>query len=229
LAEPDRDTGGDLRGAGVRVGHVGGVPKAILVDNAKALATIADPARFCCNIRFLELCGYYRCEPIACHPNRPRTKGKVERPFFFLERHLIKGNTWTDLDAFTEALRQFSTDELDQNVHGTTGERPIERFAREGDALTPLPGRPFIGTHELLRKVSWDCLVSFAGSRYSVPWPYAGKQVWLRPAQGTHLVIRNQTGEEIASHHLSDQKGVTRINPAHYEGLRGGIPAPNRC
>ena len=204
--------------------HFGGVPKTLLVDNPKSFVSNADPAHFQWNTRFLELCGHYRFEPRACHPNRPRTKGKVERPFFYLEQHLIKGGTWQDLDGFGEALRRFSAEELDQQVHGTTRERPDERFARERDLLTPLPTRPFVGTHELVRKVSWDCLVSFEGSRYSVPWPYAAKQVWLRPSQGTRLVVRNQRGEEIACHHVSDQKGVTRIDPAHYAGLRGNHP-----
>ena len=128
-----------------------------------------DPARFAWNIRFLELCGDYRVEPVACAPGRPRTKGKVERPFFYLEQHLLKGGAWADLDAFADDLLRFSA-ACDALVHGTTGERPIDWFERARDLLTPLPTRPFIGTHEAVRKVSWDCLVSFGGSRYSVPW-----------------------------------------------------------
>ena len=204
-------------------GSVGGAPKKILVDNARAFVTDADPARFAWNIRFLELCGHYRVEPVACAPGRPRTKGKVERPFFYLEQHLIKGGAWADLDAFAADLLRFSA-ECDALVHGTTGERPIDRFERERDLLTPLPTRPFVGTHEAVRKVSWDCLVSFGGSRYSVPWPYAAKQVWLRPSRGTHLAVRNQRGEEIARHALSARTGVTVLDPAHYTGLRTDQP-----
>ena len=65
-------------------GSIGGAPKKILVDNARAFVTEADPARFAGNIRFRELCGHYRVEPVACAPGRPRTKGKVEQPFFYL-------------------------------------------------------------------------------------------------------------------------------------------------
>lgn len=204
-------------------GYFGGAPKTVLVDNPRAFVTDSDPARFCWNTRFLELCGYYRVEPVACARGRARTKGKVERPFFVLEQHLIKGGQWADLDDFARALLAFSA-ELDEQVHGTTGERPTDRFDRERALLTPLPTRPFVGTHEAVRKVSWDCLVSFGGSRYSVPWPYAAKQVWLRPSRGTHLAVRNQRGEEIARHALSARKGVTVLDPAHYEGLRTDQP-----
>jgi hypothetical protein len=83
---------------------------------------------------------------------------------------------------------------------------------------------PFIGTHEQISKVSWDCLVSFAGSRYSVPWRYAGKQVWLRASQGRLLLVRSQDGQEIARHTLTGHKRCTVIVPDHYDGLRRQTP-----
>jgi hypothetical protein len=177
----------------------------------------------------LELCGHYRVEPVACHPHRPRTKGKVERPFFSLEQQLMKGGAWADLDDLARALLAYSQ-ELDQQTHGTTGERPLVRFEGAGGVggeraqLTPLPARPFVGTHEEVRKVSWDCLVSFGGSRYSVPWRHAATQVWLRPSRGTHLLVRDRHGEEIARHALAARKGVTVLDPAHYAGVRTDQP-----
>jgi transposase len=208
--------------AGLR--HFGGSPGELLVDNPRAFVTNANPMHFEWNRYFLELCGHYSIEPVACQPGRPRTKGKVERPFFYLEQQFIKGRSWGSFDAFARELAAFCTEELDQLVHSTTGERPIDRFEAEREKLAPLPDRPFVGTHEEMRKVSWDCLVSFAGSKYSVPWEYAGKRVWVRASQGTHLLIRNQKGEEIARHVVSARKGATVMEKAHYEGLRRGLP-----
>lgn len=208
--------------AGLR--HFGGSPKELLVDNPRAFVSNANPLHFQWNLNFLGLCGHYSLKPVACQPGRPRTKGKVERPFFYLEQHLIKGNAWDSFDAFARDLAAFAGDELDHTVHSTTGEAPIERFQQEKDLLTPLPALPYVGSHEEMRKVSWDCLVSFAASRYSVPWQYAGKHVWLRASQGSTLVVRSQRGEEIARHRLSAQKGATVIDPAHYEGLRKALP-----
>jgi len=208
--------------AGLR--YFGGAPKELLVDNPRAFVSNPNPFHFQWNTHFLQLCGHYAIKPVACQPRRPRTKGKVERPFFYLEQHLIKGNAWDSFDAFARDLAAFAADELDLLVHSTTGERPLDRFAREKDLLTPLPSLPFVGSHEEMRKVSWDCLVSFAGSRYSVPWQYAGKHVWLRPSQGVTLAVRSQKGEEIASHRLAAQKGATVIDQRHYEGLRKGLP-----
>jgi transposase len=202
----------------------GGAPKELLLDNAKAFVADARPDRFAWNPRFLELCGHYAIEPIVCQPGRPQTKGKVERPFFYLEEQLIKGRAWPDFDAFAADLARFVADDVDVRVHSTTQERPIDRFAREQPALTPLPRAPFIGSHEESRKVSWDCLVSFRGARYSVPWVYAGQRVWARASQGRRLLLRNQGGEEVARHALAATKGVTVLVAEHYAGLRQDQP-----
>lgn len=203
--------------AGLR--HFDGAPKELLVDNARAFVDDASPQHFAWNRHFLELCGHYSIQPHACYPGRPRTKGKVERPFYYLEQQFIKGGAWRDFDDFVRSLATFVAEDLDLGVHSTTGERPLDRFGQEQSLLTPLPTLPFIGSHEEMRKVSWDCLLSFCGTRYSVPWPYAGKHVWLRTSQGRRLLVRNQKGEAIACHDLAP-KGATIIDQAHYQGLR---------
>lgn len=134
----------------------GGVPKEVLVDNARAFVTDAHPEHFQWNRVFLEFCGHYAFQPMACRPARPQTKGKVERPFFYLEQHFIKGGVWPSFDAFAAALATFTTAELDLLVHTTTGERPIDRFAQERAVLTPLPERSFVGTQEHLRPPQAD-------------------------------------------------------------------------
>jgi transposase len=204
--------------------HFGGAPKELLVDNAKVFVSDARPAHFTWNRHFLELCGHYAVQPVACQPYRPQTKGKVERPFFYLEQHFIKGHTWPTFAALAQDLAHFIADDLDVRIHSTTQERPLDRFVHEQPHLTPLPARPFVGTHEPSRTVSWDCLVSFGGSRYSVPWAYAGHRVWVRPSQGRRLSVRTQDGEPIATHDLAVVKGTTVIDPAHYVGLRASVP-----
>jgi hypothetical protein len=148
----------------------------------------------------------------------------VERPFYYLEQHFIKGHSWSGLDDLMTDLAAFTADELDRRIHSTTGEAPLTRFAVEQGVLTPLPPLPFVGTFELTRKVSWDCLIPYAGSRYSVPWRYAGKQVWLRASQGRLLLVRSQEGQEIARHALTGHKHCTVIVPDHYDGLRRRTP-----
>ncbi len=204
--------------------HFGGVPKTALVDNAKAFVLNAHPDRFAWNPTFLELCGYYCLEPRACAPHRPQTKGKCEKPFAFLENHFIKGHSWEDFPHFCRELARFTAEVVDRREHHTTHQPPLERFAEDLPHLTPLPATRYVGIHALTRKVSWDCMIAYDGSRYTSPSPYAGKRVWLRVSQGRRLEILSPTGAVLATHALSPTKGATIIDPAHYEGLRKDTP-----
>jgi hypothetical protein len=160
--------------------------------------------------------------PTACQPYRARTKGKVERPFFYLEQQFIKGTRFASVSHFLEELAAFEREDLDVRVRTTTQERPIDRFERELPHLMPLPEQRFVGTLAMSRKVSWDCLVSYQGNRYSVPATYAGKLVWLLPSRGSRLVVLDAKRDVLAEHQLSRAKGTIVMRPEHYAPLRRG-------
>jgi transposase len=187
--------------------HFGGTTSQLLVDNAKVLVKDARPG----------------LEPRACLPRRAETKGKVERPFYFLEQHFIKDNEFVDFPDFCRKLSDF-TMELDYRMHQTIGVAPIERFEEEREALCPLPTTMLSGNCSLFRKVSWDCLISYDASKYSVPFTYAGKDVWVKVSQGAYLEIFSRGAERLASHRLSLKKGSIVIDETHYEGLKKQSP-----
>jgi len=203
----------------------GGVPHVLLVDNPKALVTQPRPdLRF--NRTFREFAGHYGFEPQACWPYRAQTKGKVERPFRILEEYFIKGNHFAGFSCLVLELQAFLAGSINARIHGTTRERPVDRFRREQAALIPLPERRFISTSQLWRKVSADCLVCYDYSRYSVPSDYAYKSVWIRPEKGVRLEIYAQDGKLIARHEIPRRRGETVMDDAHYQGLareEGGL------
>jgi hypothetical protein len=133
---------------------------------------------------------------------------------------VLKGRTFTSLLDLHYELARFETDDLDVRVHATTHERPIDRIQAEVPHLTPLPAQRFVGTLALSRKVSWDCLVSFHGSRYSVPAVYAGKRVWLLVSRGTHLLALDAQRQIVAEHALSQRHGTAVLIQEHYATLR---------
>ncbi len=197
---------------------LGGVPHKLLVDNPKALVTHPRPAlRF--NRTFAEFAGHYRFQPVACWPARAQTKGKVERPFRIFEEYFIKGSVFTGFDDFLRRLSLFAVHQLNERIHGTTRERPLDRFQREQPALIALPEHRFVGTGQHWSKVSGDCLVYYDRSRYSVPSEYAYKEVWIRSDHGVRLEIYARTGKLIATHRLAERAGATVIQAAHYRNL----------
>ncbi|MGB9881122.1 MAG: Mu transposase domain-containing protein, partial [Anaerolineae bacterium] len=202
----------------------GGSPKMLVVDNHRTMVDKCGPTDFRWNPLFLELCGHYSIQPVHCASGNARAKGKVENPFRYLEDHFIKGGRWDSFEHFLAELQRFTREELDVMVHGTTQRRPIDLFAEEQPHLTPLPAGRFVSTREQFRKVSWDCLISFEGNRYSVPHPYAGKSVWVKVSRGKYLLVLDMRGEVIATHELCRDKGHTIISKQHYEGLRQAQP-----
>ena len=86
------------------------------------------------------------------------------------------------------------------------GRVPLERFPREG--LTPLNGQPDYDTSYVSRRqAAKDCLVSYRGNRYSVPYAYAGKSVTVRQPLDTDTIRIFHQRNLIAEHELAPGKG----------------------
>jgi len=80
----------------------------------------------------------------------------------------------------------------------------------------------YVGIQEEFRSVTADCLISYGGNRYSVPWAYHRSQVWVRVSKGIRLQVFSQKNRLIATHDLSLEKGKIIIDKAHYKGYRAG-------
>jgi hypothetical protein len=108
-------------------------------------------------------------------------------------------------------------------VHGTTHERPLDRFARE--TLTPLASHPPYHYHATRRRiVAADALVAIAAGRYSVPVRYVGQAVDVREPP-THYVI--VAGDTCIAQHAKVGRHAVVMEPAHYHGLlRPGAAPP---
>lgn len=204
--------------------HLGGSPRDVLIDNAKSLVLEHlknDAIRF--HPDFLELAGAFRFHPRACQLFWARTKGKVERPFYYIEQHFIKGNTFQSIEDLIQRGHQFILD-WNQKEHATTREKPVDRYEQEKSLLTPLPEYRYYQSIRELRKVSWDCLVSYKGSRYSVHHAFAGQRVWVTASHGYLLNIYSLKGDFLYSHILSKEKGETIMIKEHYQGIKNSTP-----
>ena len=198
----------------------GGVTKRLLVDNHKTMVNRHPKHSVEWNAKFLEVMGYYKIDPHACLPRKARTKGKVENPFFYLQEHFIKGTKFDSFDDFQKQLDEFNN-KVNNRLHQGTNRIPQEQFVlEEKNLLKDLPLTRFIGVSEEFRKVSHDCLISVGSSKYSVPYMYAGKSVWIRIVRGCKLKVFSQKGNLIAEHNISTSKNQIIITSEHYKGLR---------
>lgn len=192
-----------------------GVPERIQTDNAKVFVTNPSRSNFCWNERYLQFCGHYGFEPSRSLPGHPWSKGKVEKPFEYLENHFIAGSSFESFPDLIHKLKVFQA-KVNTRLHATIKTTPTDLIGKDREAFSRLPSTRYVGVKEEIRKVTQDCLLSFNGSRYSVPWMFAGKYVWLRVSRGFFLEIYSQANVSLATHTLSMKKGAIIIDKSHY-------------
>lgn len=203
--------------------HFGGLPREVLVDNARALVDEHNvqtrEVRF--NDRFRAFCRYWGdITPRACAPYRARTKGKDERGVGYVKRNAIAGHRFASLEELHAHLQRWLREVADTRVHGTTGEPPLVRFEREANALKPLPAKaPFLQVRELTRRVHTDACIELDTNRYSVPWRLIGEAVTVVVAERQVRVL--YAGQEVACHAQSPLRRASVIDRRHLVGIVG--------
>lgn len=195
----------------------GGVLQRVQTDNDRCFVTNPSKDHFQWNKRYLQFCGYYGYKPSRSLPRHPWSKGKVEKPFAYLEDHFITGNAFESFEDLINNLKAFQ-DVCNERIHGTTKAKPSDLFEREKSSFAALPKQRYVHIKEEVRKVTYDCLISFYGSRYSVPWLFAGKMVWIKVSRGYFLHVYSESNKLVACHRLSLEKGKVIINKDHYRG-----------
>jgi transposase len=200
--------------------HFGGVVHVVLGDNAKALVVKRDRESNTVTFHpaYLAFCRDWGVEPRACAPYRARTKGKTESGVKYVKINALAGRDFDSFHALEQHLNEWMY-EADRRLHGTTFERPIDRFERdEAAALRALPALP-LPTREqrLRRRVANDALVDVDTVRYSVPHQYVRMHVEVAVGEREVRIFRGS--ELIALHARSFEPHAKITDPAHYKGL----------
>jgi hypothetical protein len=180
--------------------QLGGVAAEILYDRMKTVVLGTDERG---EVRwhpvFRDFADYWGFTPRLCRPYRAQTKGKVESGIRYIRASFLCGRQASDVQDLRNQLRAWVWEVANQRVHGTTHEVVANRWESELPHLQPNGSRPpFPLLAQEPRRVSRDAYVAWQASRYSVPWRYAGYEVWLRDING-RLEIRH--GEQIIAIH----------------------------
>jgi len=181
--------------------HLGGVAATCLYDNMKVVVSGYDGDEPVYNPRFLAFAAHYGFRPVACRPRRAQTKGKVERPFWYVETSLLGGRTFRSLAHLNETAAWWLAEVADVRVHRQTQARPIDRHAEERPHLIPLPVQPFDASEVVYRTVDAEGFVVYRQNFYAVPWRLLGQNVTVRVTED-ELVIADRAFVEATRHPL---------------------------
>lgn len=200
----------------------GAVPEEILYDRMKTVWTGTDErGEIVWNSVFLDFARYWGFTPRLCRPYRAQTKGKIESGVKYIRRNFLcglLGREPANLADFNAELRRWMAEVANQRVHGTTRQQVLLRFDEDQFAMQPVSQRPdYPYVDEEPRRVARDAYVAWKGSRYSVPWEYAGRQVHIHE-YGSEIEVRCGA-HTIATHALAAGRHHVITSSSHHEGI----------
>jgi transposase len=197
--------------------HFGGCTAEILYDRMRTVIHGEHDGAKRWNPTFKAFAEYWGFEPRVCRPYRAQTKGKVESGVKYVKGNFLPGRRFRDLADFNAQLAAWSAEVADLRVHGTTHQRPIERFAEEAPRLVRTVGNPsFLAAMVRERVVADDWLVSIDTNRYSVPCTLIGQTVQVLRV-GAHWQISHR-GKLVAEHPVAAGRHQVSLDPAHGPG-----------
>lgn len=174
--------------------YFGGVPGRIVIDNLKAGITRAVWDEPQLQMAYRECAEHYGFLVHPCRPRTPEHKGKVERDVDYVEGNFLGGRGQMNLSEANREVRAWCLGAAGNRIHGTTKERPLERFTRvEQSRLKGLPAEAYDLAIWSRNKLHRDCHLVFEGSYYSAPFRLLGQRLWI--CAGTRqLRIYNDQG-----------------------------------
>ena len=201
---------------------LGGVTLELLIDNPKALVIENNPkteSEIKYNPQALLLAKHLGTELNACPCYWPRKKGKIERPFNYIEEQFIKGNTFSSMEDLNARGKAF-VNEWCNEKHTTTQRIPNEHYElEERSTLLPMPKKRFKVKELQRRIVSPDSLVSINANKYSVPVEYVAKSVLYRIIYGFRIEIFDRREKLILKVEEQSGKHNTMRQEEHYAAI----------
>jgi transposase len=202
--------------------NLGGITLELLIDNPKALVIENSPKKeeeVKYNPHALMMAKHLGTELNACPCYWPRKKGKIERPFNYIEEQFIKGNTFATMDELNHRGKKF-IDEWCDEKHTTTKRIPNQHYLlEEKQLLQALPKVRYRMKPLQKRIVSPDSYLSIKSNKYSVPVKYVGRTLLFRMIYGFKIELYDSKENFIMSFEALDKKHGIVTNPDHYEAI----------
>jgi transposase len=200
--------------------YFGGVVEECVYDQTKLVAIREEFREVWLNEAFSRYAAAAGFNVRVCEGYDPESKGKVEAGVKYVKQDGLYGEAFSSWSGVREQVYQWVDQVANRRVHGTTRRVPGEMFAeREQGVLKPYltPTETPLGeeTNEL-RRVDKTSLISYQGTKYSVPMTYQCGHVQVRAEEGRLVVLDPRSQERVAEHALCPERGMIVKNNNHY-------------
>jgi len=155
-----------------------GTPQEVVVDNM-VTAVIERQGRLVrFNDSFLDFLRPLKINPVACNVRSPQEKGKIERNIQYIRQNFWPLRQITDLADANTQVRRWLDETANVRIHGSTGEKPVEKFFNV--RLSPLPEYLPDCRDTVSVMAHKDFAVRYDNNFYTVPPWTVGKQLILK-------------------------------------------------
>jgi transposase len=211
--------------------YAGGATQRVLIDNTHVVVlrgTGHDMIPVPEMAAFAERFGFQWAAHALGHADR---KGRVERPFHFIEHNFLVGRTFTSWTDLNQQARQWC-DRVNATYKKHIRAIPRELYAVERMHLKPLPAWiPEVYRLEQ-RTVDIEGYVALHTNRYSVPVDWIGRRVEVRQTQDK--VEIQLDARRIVTHARVVEPNQQRITlaahrPPRGEGIKRGARHPEEA
>jgi len=194
--------------------YFGGVPLQCLYDGEKTIVLRFEAGQPVLNPSFVAFMTHYNCKVIIVR--KARTKGKIEKPFQYVENNLLNARKFRTFEHLRETSKWWLKEKSDKHIHDTTKRSPLDFFIeREKDALQKLPCHPYDTSEVKLLVARCNAVVEFETNFYSVPENYIADIMSLKATEN-EIFIYSPELELVASHErIPIGSNKTSENPEH--------------
>jgi transposase len=203
--------------------YFGGMPQECVYDQTKLVVIHEIFRELKLNQRFHQYATGAGFHIRACEGYDPESKGKVESGVKYVKQNGLYGETFKDWKSLETYMADWLDTVANKRLHGTTGKQPWTHYDSEEKSkmqsyLTPtcLLAKSIV---QETRQVDKTSLISWQSNKYSVPMAYQSAKVGVSADAGQLLINDLTSGDRIAEHVISLEKGQIIKNTHHYRDM----------
>jgi transposase len=209
--------------------YFGGRPQECVYDQTKLVVINETFRELELNQRFHQYATAAGFHIRACEGYDPESKGKVEAGVKYVKQNGFYGEEFNDWKALENYLKVWLDTIANQRVHGSTQQQPQVHYDREEKVNMQPYLTPSCLAHKAVasetRQVDKTSLISWQSNKYSVPMAYQSAKVGVAAHAGQLLINDLVSGELIAEHVISLEKGQIIKNTHHYRDRQQRVEA----
>lgn len=195
--------------------RLGGIPAVVRVDNTKTAVGQGAGPWGVINATYQRYATTVRFHVDPCLPYSPEHKGKVERWVRTGRGGSFQSRAWPCLEALQDFTDECVLEGARRRLCPATGQSVHDSWQAERAHLAPLPLLPEPFDKAVTRTVSPDCLISFEGRQYSVPFAWVGQSVEVRGCCERVQIIAQA---QVVAEHPRHTRTRLIIDTDHYDG-----------